>query len=113
MLAFFDPQRSEAVLQREPDGAKRERLRAELDQIRRDGFAFASDELIIGATAMAAPAFDHTGAVVASVCLYGPEIRLRDLARARYVPLICEAARRLSRVLGHRDTRPGADAQAS
>jgi DNA-binding IclR family transcriptional regulator len=109
MLAFFDAAKTETILAREPDAAKRESIRAQLDAIRSDGYAAAAGELILGAMAIAAPVFDHRGSVVAAVCLYGPEIRLKDLAPHRYVPLARTAAEKISRILGHVGSRaPGA-----
>lgn len=101
MLAFFEPPEIEKVLAHEADAAARDAIRAQLHAIRVDGFAAASGEIILGAMAIAAPVFEHRGSVVAAVCLYGPEIRFKDLALHRYVPLVRAAAEKISRVLGN------------
>ena len=46
-------------------------LRAELDKIRRDGWAFARDDVALGLSAVAAPVCDDRGALVAAMSLGG------------------------------------------
>ncbi len=110
IVSGFADDRVEAVLAKEPDAVRREWLRGEIAGIRRHGYGAATGELITGATAFAVPVFDYTGAVVASLCLYGPEIRVHhDPVRSRYVALMLDAAKRLCAILGH---RPAHDAAA-
>ncbi len=82
------------------------RLVAGLATIERQGYATAIEELNVGYAAIAAPIRDHTGQVVAAVCLGGPVTRV---ARRRLRPLIRqvidaagEVSRRLGNVPGHR-----------
>lgn len=51
-------------------------LAAELDQVRRDGYATAVAELEEGLVAVAAPVFDPAGACVAALSVSGPEFRM-------------------------------------
>jgi IclR family acetate operon transcriptional repressor len=82
-------------------------LEAELDVIRRTGWASAVEELEPGLVAVAAPVFDSHGAVVGGISVSGPTLRvgpddIPDIAAS----LVAEADR-LSRRLGH----PGVPAQ--
>jgi DNA-binding IclR family transcriptional regulator len=51
-------------------------LAAELDQVRRDGYATAVAELEEGLVAVAAPVFDPAGTCVAALSVSGPEFRM-------------------------------------
>jgi IclR family transcriptional regulator, acetate operon repressor len=51
-------------------------LAAELDQVRRDGYATAVAELEEGLVAVAAPVFGPAGACVAALSVSGPEFRM-------------------------------------
>ena len=75
-------------------------LDLELEQVRRQGYAIASEELEVGFTALAAPVRNHFGNVVAALSINGPSARLRpDVLRALVGP-VCSAADRISRRLG-------------
>jgi IclR family transcriptional regulator, acetate operon repressor len=52
-------------------------LAAELDQVRRNGYATAVAELEEGLVAVATPVFDPAGACVAALSVSGPEFRMR------------------------------------
>lgn len=80
----------------------RARLDAELAQIRRDRFAVAIDELETGLTAMAAPAFDASGAAIAALSVSGPTLRLSPKRVQELRPIVIKQARALSERLGHR-----------
>lgn len=57
---------------------------AELEQVRKRGYAVSRSELIQGAVAMAAPFFGATGAVAGSLAVFGPSVRL-DNTRVREI----------------------------
>jgi DNA-binding IclR family transcriptional regulator len=78
------------------------RLRAELESVRRDGFAIATDELELGLCAVAAPVFDEKGSAVAALSVSGPTLRLTPKRNAELRPLVIKQARALSKQLGHR-----------
>jgi IclR family transcriptional regulator, acetate operon repressor len=80
----------------------RARLEAELEQVRRDRFATAADELESGLTAMAAPVVDALGTTVAALSVSGPTLRLTPKRVAELAPVIIGQARALSERLGHR-----------
>jgi DNA-binding IclR family transcriptional regulator len=77
------------------------RFDAELEQVRRDRFAVAVDELESGLTALAAPIFDASGGAVAALAVSGPTLRLPATRVAELRPIISKQARALSERLGH------------
>jgi DNA-binding IclR family transcriptional regulator len=77
-------------------------LRAQLGSIRREGLAVTEDELETGFVAVAAPVFDHQGAVVAAVSVGGPGNRLREKTLTYAIERTLAAARRISHELGAR-----------
>lgn len=76
------------------------RLETELAGIRRRGYATSHGERQEGATAIAAPVFDHDGGVIAAIGVSGPSVRFKSNIR-ELAPLVIEAAGRLSSQLGH------------
>jgi DNA-binding IclR family transcriptional regulator len=77
------------------------RLRAELELVRREDFATASDELELGLAAIAAPVRGAGGEVVAALSISGPTIRMAPDRIAQLKPILIEEARVLSRRLGN------------
>jgi DNA-binding IclR family transcriptional regulator len=77
-----------------------QRLREELDDVRRRGYAIAVDELEIGLTAVAAPIFNVEGAVVASMSASGPTFRLPAERLTDVAGQVVAAAERISSRLG-------------
>jgi DNA-binding IclR family transcriptional regulator len=74
---------------------------AELERVRAAGWATSEGERIPGVSAIAAPIFAAGGQVAGAVTLVAPSARLGEEQRARYTPLVCEAARRASSDLGY------------
>ncbi len=77
------------------------RFVAELEQVRAAGWATSEGERIPGVSAIAAPIFAPGGRVAGAVTLVAPSARLGAEQRARYIPLVCAAADRISRDLGY------------
>ena len=75
-------------------------LKAEVDAVRRDGYAVAVDELEIGLTAVAAPIAGPDGEVAASVSASGPTFRIPPDRVPHVAAKVVEAARQISRRLG-------------
>jgi IclR family transcriptional regulator, acetate operon repressor len=75
-------------------------LRIELMTIRSRGYAVSFGERQAGAASVAAPVFDHLGAVTAVVSVAGPEDRLRESIDSAAIELLA-ATERLSVRLGH------------
>lgn len=96
-----------AILAHLPEGrwppvARRQALRTELERVRRRGYAVSHAERIPGAASVAAPVFDHTGAVVGSLSAAGVLARSDPRTAARYGAIVAAEARALSRELGSR-----------
>jgi IclR family acetate operon transcriptional repressor len=77
-------------------------LGAELESIRREGFATAADELELGLSAVAAPVLDESGRAVAALSVSGPTLRLSPRRVAELRPVVIKQARALGEQLGHR-----------
>ncbi len=76
------------------------KLRAELDQVREQGYALAVDELEVGLTAAAAPIRNAHGDVVASMSVSGPTFRISSDRVDEVVGKVVEAAEEVSHRLG-------------
>jgi DNA-binding IclR family transcriptional regulator len=76
------------------------RLAAELDMVRRRGWAEAINEREIGVASIAAPVRDASGEVVAAISIGVPLARCSVAALRRRAPVIAEAAEAASRRLG-------------
>ena len=77
-------------------------LAAELETVRRDGFATAVDELELGLSAVAAPVLDESGRAIAALSVSGPTLRLSPRRVAELRPIVIKQARALGEQLGHR-----------
>jgi DNA-binding IclR family transcriptional regulator len=80
----------------EPD-----RLRAELEEVRRRGYATANGEIEDGLNAVAAPVRDASGQVVAAVSVSGPSYRLKARRVVGLAALAVDAAAKVSERLGY------------
>jgi DNA-binding IclR family transcriptional regulator len=80
-----------------------ERLRAELETIRQEGYATAVDELEVGLAAVAAPVRGARGDVIAALTISGPTVRLTPARIRELKPVLIEQADALSRRLGHHE----------
>jgi DNA-binding IclR family transcriptional regulator len=102
MLAFLGPSEIDGMLRSVPDARIREEIRADLEAVAERGYSVTVGQRITGAIAIAAPIFDHAGKVAASLCLFGPDARLGEDIRPRYVSLVVGAAARVSTLMGFR-----------
>jgi len=75
-------------------------LRREVERVRATGYALDNEEFAIGLKCIAAPIFDHTRRVAASLGIAGPAVRLGDERMPRLTSLVREAAADASRILG-------------
>lgn len=109
MLAFKPEAKLAALLDRaelQPHTANtitdRGALHAQLQEIRRTGYALDDGELIEGLRCVAAPIRDHTGQVVAALSISGPSVRLKPEKIERLIPAVKQAAADISDQLGYR-----------
>lgn len=80
-------------------------LHTELGRVRRDGFACDLEEHEPHIRCIAAPIWDHAGAVNASLSVTGPLVRMATARIRQIAPLIREIGVRISHELGH--DKPG------
>jgi DNA-binding IclR family transcriptional regulator len=99
MLAFMEAERQAEFLRTVPN-SQRARLEEGMKFARHHGYATSHGEIFVGTVAVSAPYFDHRGAVIGSVGLYGPEARIDDQKMLEYSRLVREAGRRISVLLG-------------
>lgn len=107
LLAYLPEARRQAVLREAPLAeltphtiTSRSRLSAELERVRRRGWAEAVNEREIGIASIAAPIRDISGEVVAAISIGVPLARCTVMALRRLAPVIMEAAEAASRRLG-------------
>lgn len=103
ILAFMGDAQRSSILGGFPTAA-RARLAAELKRTRQEGHSVSRGEVFAGAVAVAAPFFDHSGAVVGSIGVFGPESRITDALAAKAVRQVTAAAAELSGLLGRPST---------
>jgi DNA-binding IclR family transcriptional regulator len=107
LLAYLPEARRQVVLRAAPFTAltphtitDRSQFAAELDRIRRRGWAEAVNEREVGVASIAAPVRDISGEVVAAISIGVPLARCSVMALRRLAPVIMEAAEAASRRLG-------------
>jgi DNA-binding IclR family transcriptional regulator len=103
MLAFMDAERQAEFLRTIPV-PQRARLEEGMRFAKRHGYATSRGEIFVGTVAVSAPYFDHRGAVIGSVGIYGPEARIDDQKMLEYSKLARDAGRQISTLLGHQAT---------
>lgn len=87
------------------------RLRADLAEIRRRGYAISVGERVAGASAVSAPVRDASRRVVAGLTISGPTYRLTPTRLRRFSGLVRRGAAKISAGLGY--TSPRAAPSAS
>jgi IclR family acetate operon transcriptional repressor len=108
ILAFLPPEEREAILESLSLARHTERtvtslstLRASLAEIRKAGVCVTIDELVPGASGIAAPIFDRYGRVAGACAIGGPTDRVRPRLRTLSTE-VRTTARAISARLGHR-----------
>lgn len=75
-------------------------LRAELETVRRDGWAISLGESFGGAGSLSVPVFSHDDSVAGAVCLAAPMERFNRAVAERWLPYVRESAALLTRGIG-------------
>jgi len=107
LMAGMSPDRLERFLDRELPAFTRHtvtepaRLRLEIEEVRRRGFALAEEELELGLSGVAAAIKNHEGKVVASLSVSGPSSRLPGPRLAEIGAMVRETAGVISARLGY------------
>jgi IclR family transcriptional regulator, acetate operon repressor len=105
MLAYWDPEALSsfiaAGLRRMTDSTiiDANRLRKELVEIRKRGWASTVNELDDGASAVAAPILNHSGKPIGAVSVSAPSSRMTNAKRLSYAELVVQSAFEISRAL--------------
>jgi IclR family transcriptional regulator, KDG regulon repressor len=80
-------------------------LQTQLQRVRKHGYACDLEEHEAHIRCIAAPVWDHTGSVNASLSVTGPAVRMSS-ARLRHIaPLILEIGRKISEELGYQPSK--------
>ena len=116
-LAYLPPQRRTELLDREYAAAARDddsyvprdKLEAVLGKIQKRGYATTSGQLNANFVAAAAPVFDYTGEVVATLTVLGPDRYLSANRLKDAIEDLLEIAAGLSRAIGAPDPTGRAD----
>ena len=80
-----------------------DRLKAEVDKVRKRGWAVAPGEVLSGINALAAPVFDAGGSLVATIGILGSVQHLAPRPAPAMIAAVLEAAADFSRRLGYRE----------
>ncbi|ANS76931.1 IclR family transcriptional regulator [Paenibacillus yonginensis] len=82
-----------------PVTVDRQQYRAQLEQIRKQGYATSYEEREPGASAVAAPIFGRSGQLAAALSVSGPVSRLNPEKLEELGPILVEAAREMGYML--------------
>lgn len=80
---------------------EKEEFLQELNRVKQKGYALDLEENEYGITCIAAPIFDHSGNVVASVSVSGPTTRMSNARLDELKPMMIEASKAISERLGY------------
>jgi IclR family KDG regulon transcriptional repressor len=75
-------------------------IAADLQRIRARGYLLTTDEVVAGAATVAAAVRDASGQVVAALSVSAPTMRMRPPRPRALLPMVLDAAAKLSRTLG-------------
>ena len=109
IVAYMPHDKREAIIQGELKAftqhtlVKADKLRAALDFIRQQGFAITIDEFEAGLTGIAAPIFNSSGIVEASISVSAPSFRAEGDAVYEIAAKVKRAADEVSQMLGYRN----------
>ena len=106
ILASMSQNEIDPILSNLPKSTDKRRLLESLQEVRAKGFAVSRAEVFAGAIAIAAPYFDHTGRVVGSIGVFGPQARVNEVWEAKAIRSAVDAAADLSSALGHAVEKP-------
>jgi IclR family KDG regulon transcriptional repressor len=79
-------------------------LERHVTQIQNDGYHVSVGDLDPDVHSIAAPIYDHSGQVVAGLSVAGPSPRFPPDKVQEYIDLVCQAAARISHLMGYAET---------
>lgn len=80
------------------------KLKEDLKEIQRNKYAISFEEGVLGTAAVAAPIFDYSGKVIASLSISGPVDRFTKDKISLYIPLVKEATEKISFLIGYNNS---------
>jgi DNA-binding IclR family transcriptional regulator len=80
-------------------------LRAQLGEIRRNGYAVSFEETDEGIAGVSVPVRDSQDRVIAGVTISGPLTRVNASTMSRYIDIALDGSRRIAAELGHKPSR--------
>jgi DNA-binding IclR family transcriptional regulator len=83
---------------------ERATLRAEVEQVRRQGWAIAPNQAVTGLNALAAPIFDALGTFIGAIAIVDSIQFIPEDPSARQVRQTMDAGRKISTTIGFRGT---------
>lgn len=101
ILAFLQEDEIAAVMRTLPKTIDKAALAANLSRARKDGYFISRGEVFVGAIAIAAPYFDHTGRISGSIGVFGPEARLDERWIVKAISHVVKSAAELSAAAGY------------
>jgi DNA-binding IclR family transcriptional regulator len=88
-------------------------IAADLHRIRQRGFLITDSEVVAGTVSVCAPVRDASGQVVAALLIGSPSLRMRPPRPRALMPIVVEAARKLSHAFGSISEQPATPAPAN
>jgi DNA-binding IclR family transcriptional regulator len=82
-----------------------EKVRADLERIRRDGYAISFEETDIGVAGVSVPIRDHLDRVVAGLSISGPITRVNQDTMSGVIAIALDGAKQIAERLGHDPAR--------
>ena len=84
-----------------------EELEADLEKIRKDGYAVSLGEREDGTYSVVAPVMGKKGNIIASLCVSGPIFRFSEDERSKHVQAVLGAAKEIAMTLGSAENHEG------
>jgi DNA-binding IclR family transcriptional regulator len=100
-LAFLDEGEIAEITRALPRTISKATLAVDLSRVCSDGYFVSRGEVFVGAIAVAAPYFDHTGKAAGSIGVFGPEARLDERWVVKTASSVVKSAVELSVASGH------------
>ena len=101
LVSAFENEIEQKKLVRKISKSKQKKYLQELATIRKDGFATSENELIEGATSIAAPVWDISATILGTVGVYGPANRFTKKKIQLFKKQILSVSQRMSTVMGY------------
>jgi DNA-binding IclR family transcriptional regulator len=99
LIAYLREEEVESILQADPPRSFTDhtitdlgRLRNEFKKVRRLGYAYSDQELTVGARGLGSPIFNHSGEVIATLCLSGSLHNFTKSKMTHFLELLLKAA---------------------